>query len=104
MTTLDGRVIVVTGAGGGRARSRQDDVSAPVPLERAVAAIERDLGRIHSVVHNDFSGRTSQKEHRRRARGHPADTDFGTRALGRFGARSMTGQTLIVSGGRYTAR
>ena len=50
-------------ARGGRARSFECDVSNPEQLRVAVEEIERDIGRIHSVVHNAISGRTSQKEH-----------------------------------------
>jgi len=50
-------------ARGGRARSFECDVSDPRQLRTAVEEIERDLGPIHSVVHNAISGRTSQKEH-----------------------------------------
>lgn len=50
-------------ARGGRARSFECDVSDPQQLRRAVELIERDLGRINSVVHSAISGRTSRKEH-----------------------------------------
>jgi NAD(P)-dependent dehydrogenase (short-subunit alcohol dehydrogenase family) len=50
-------------ARGGRARSFECDISDTAQLRRAVEVIERDLGRIHSVVHNAITGRTSQKEH-----------------------------------------
>ncbi|HUP72644.1 MAG TPA: SDR family oxidoreductase [Acidimicrobiales bacterium] len=101
MTNLDGRTMLVTGAGGGvgrgiaialaergavvallvrrastgadvaaeiasrggRAHSFECDVSDPQQLQVSVASIEAGLGRIHSVVHNAISGRTSQKEH-----------------------------------------
>jgi 3-oxoacyl-[acyl-carrier protein] reductase len=50
-------------ARGGRARSLECDISDADQLQHAIEAVEADLGRIHSVVHNAISGRTSQKEH-----------------------------------------
>ena len=50
-------------ARGGRARSYECDVRDPQQLRIAVELIESELGRIHAVIHNAITGRTSQKEH-----------------------------------------
>jgi NAD(P)-dependent dehydrogenase (short-subunit alcohol dehydrogenase family) len=85
--------VVVFGAatpfGGGRARSFECDISHPVRLQRTVEAIEADLGRIHSVVHNAIRGRTRQKE--RGSLDHRPDAYRERRSLHRAVSRRRKG-------------
>jgi NAD(P)-dependent dehydrogenase (short-subunit alcohol dehydrogenase family) len=54
---------VVDEIGGGRSRSWECDISDPDRLAAVLTEVERDLGRVHAVVHNAITGRSGRKEH-----------------------------------------